>query len=100
MKLQNYKISATNDITIHQKSCLSPLDNIPFATSDVIITNDVTSISALMNVIPEQIITHKAQVTHVSPVTVVITQNHDPLRKQEVMLWDPSGTMKLILWEQ
>ena len=64
VKLQNYKMSATNDIIIDQKSRLSPLDNIPFAMSDVITANDVTSISAWMNVMPEQIISLKAQVTH------------------------------------
>ena len=85
VKLQNYKMSATN---------------ISFAMSDVITANNVTSISALMNVIAEQIISLKVQVTHVSPVKVMITQNHGPLRKHEVMLRDPSGTMKLILLEQ
>lgn len=100
VKLQNYKVSATNDIIIDQKSRLSPMDHIPFVMSDVITANDVTSISALINVMPEQIITLKAQVTHVSPVKVMITQNHGPLRKQEVLLRDPSGTIKLVLWEQ
>ena len=76
------------------------MDHIPFAIPDVITANDVTSISALINVMPEQIITLKAQVIHVSPVKVMITQNHGPLRKQEVMLKDPSGTIKLVLWEQ
>lgn len=61
-------ISASNDIIIHQKSRLSPLDNIPFAMSGEITANGVTSISALTNVMPEQIINLKAQVTHVSSV--------------------------------
>lgn len=74
--------------------------SINFVMSDVITANDVTSISALINVMPEQIITLNAQVTHVSPVKVMITQNHGPLRKQEVMLRDPSRTIKQVLWEQ
>ena len=34
--LQNYTVSATNDIIIDQKSRLSPMYHIPFAMSDVI----------------------------------------------------------------
>ena len=100
VKLQNYTVSATNDIIIDQKSRLSPMYHIPFAMSDVITANCVISISALINVMQEQIVTVKAQVTHVSSVKVMITQNHGPLRKQEVMLRDPSGTIKLVLQEQ
>ena len=33
VKLQNYKVSPTNDIIIDQKSCLSPMDHIPFVMS-------------------------------------------------------------------
>ena len=53
-----------------------------------------------MNVTAEQIITLKAEVTHVASVKHIISQHHGQLQKQEIMLRDPTGTIKLVLWEQ
>ena len=100
VKLQNYKFSTNKDIIIDQKSSLSPLEEIPFAMSKIMTANDVTNIVFLMNVTAEQIITLKAEVTHVASVKNIITQHHGQLQKQEVMLRDPTGTIKLVLWEQ
>ena len=81
VKLQNYKFSRNKDIIID-------------------VTNDVTNIVSLMNVTAEQIITFKAEVTHVASVKNITSQHHGQLQKQEVMLRDPTGTIKLVLWEQ
>ncbi|XP_028405250.1 uncharacterized protein LOC114531825 [Dendronephthya gigantea] len=68
--------------------------------SKIIKPNDVTNIVSLMNVTAEQVITLKAEVTHVASVKKIISQHHGQLQKQEVMLRDPTGTIKLVLWEQ
>ena len=75
-------------------------EKISFAMSNIITTNDVTKIASLMQVTAEQIITHKAEVTHVASVKHIISQHHGQLQKQEIILRDPTGTIKLVLWEQ
>lgn len=78
----------------------TPLEKIPFAMSKIITPNDVTNIASLMNVTAEQIITLKDEVTHVASVKNLISQHHGQLQKQEIILRDPTGTIKLVLWEQ
>ena len=68
--------------------------------SKIITANDVTNIASLMSVTAEQIITLKAEGTHVTSVKHIISQHHGQLQKQEIMLRDPTGTIKLVLWEQ
>ena len=100
VKPRHYKSSTDNDIVIDQKSLFSPCDQIPFAMSNITTADDVTNIPSLMNVTAEHVITLKAQVTHIAPVKNIISQRHGELQKQEIMLRDPSGTIKLVLWQQ
>jgi hypothetical protein len=100
VKLQNYKFSTTNDIIVDQKTSLSPLQEVPFAISKITTASDVTNIGSLLSVTAEQIITLKVEVTHIASVKTILTQHHGQLQKQEVMLRDPTGTIKLVLWEQ
>ncbi|CAB3996618.1 Hypothetical predicted protein, partial [Paramuricea clavata] len=48
-----------------------------------------------MSVTAGQIITLKTEVIHVASV-----KNISQLQKQEIILRDPTGTIKLVLWEQ
>ncbi len=100
VKLQNYKFSTTKDIIIDQKISLSPLQEVPFAMSKITTASDVINIGSLLSVTAEQIITLKVEVAHIASVQTILTQHHGQLQKQEVMLRDPTGTIKLILWEQ
>lgn len=93
VRIEHYKM-LNLDIVIEKRSTLSPLEEIPFKMSNVI-SPYVTNIGSLQNVNPDQRIKIlKAQVTHVSDVKNIVTLHHG---KQ---LRDPTGTTKLVLWEQ
>lgn len=59
----------------------------------------VSSISALNNVASEQLISTKAQVVNIAATKVVNTQYQGTLKKQEVLIRDPTSSIRVILWE-
>lgn len=59
----------------------------------------VSSFSALNNVASEQLISTKAQVVNIAATKVVNTQYQGTLKKQEVLIRDPTSSIRVILWE-
>lgn len=59
----------------------------------------VSSISALNNVASEQLISTKAQLVNIAATKVVNTQYQGTLKKQEVLIRDPTSSIRVILWE-
>ena len=59
----------------------------------------VSSISTLNNVASENLITIKAQVVNIAATKVVNMQYQRTLKKQEVLITDPTSSIKVILWE-
>ena len=90
VKLQHYKMSSSNDI----------VNEIQFEMSNIITANNLSNIGSLMSVSANQLITLQAEVTHISQVKDMPTINHGELKKQDVMIRDPTGTTKLVLWEK
>jgi hypothetical protein len=68
--------------------------------SNIITANDLSNIGSLMSVSANQLITLQAEVIHISQVKDMPTLNHGELKKQDVMIRDPTGTTKLVLWEK
>ena len=59
----------------------------------------VSSISTLNNVASGNLITIKAQVVNIAATKVVNMQYQRTLKKQEVLIRDPTSSIKVILWE-
>ena len=59
----------------------------------------VSSISTLNNVASENLITIKVQVVNIAATKVVNMQYQRTLKKQEVLIRDPTSSIKVILWE-
>lgn len=77
------------------------VSNISFQYHDYLtVTGQIESISALQDIAPDQVLTVKAEVAFVAPVKRLCTPRHGSLEKQEVMLRDPTGFIKLVLWQQ
>ena len=61
--------------------------------------NEIVSLGNLKNIAAEQLITIKAKIVNLSGVNVVPLAN-ETLRKREIDISDPTGTSKLLLWEE
>jgi hypothetical protein len=66
----------------------------------VIVPSDtLTSLDSLKSAVADQFITIKAKVQSLSAVKKIVTKFNKTLNKQEGMLLDPTGQIKVILWE-
>ena len=61
--------------------------------------NEIVSFGNLNNIAAEQLITVKAKIINLSGVKIVPLAN-ETLRKREIDISDPTGTSKLLLWEE
>jgi hypothetical protein len=97
------KITTTDgcDIRINKNTTITPLDKdkLPFQFCDELTADSNTRIplSSIYKLAAEQLITVKAKVVTISAVKV-FASNNGRLQKQEVMITDPTASMKLVLW--
>ena len=61
--------------------------------------NEIVFLGNLNNIAAAQLITVKAKIINLSGVKVVPLAN-ETLRKREIDIFDPTGTSKLLLWEE
>ena len=61
--------------------------------------NEIVSLVKLNNIAAKQLVTVKAKIINFSGVKVVLLAN-ETLRKREIDISDPTGTSKLLLWEE
>jgi len=99
VRVSNFSTSNTGDIILDNHTKITPLDSLPFTYSDSLTTTGTASISSLAQVAAEQLVTVKAQVSHVSGVKKIPTSRQGVLHKQEVIIRDPTGSIKVVLWE-
>ena len=59
----------------------------------------ITSLDLIKNAISEQFVTVNAKVHTLGDVKKITTKLNKTLDKQEGILLDPSGQMKILLWE-
>ena len=57
------------------------------------------NIAKLTSIIPEQMISPKAKVVNLQKSCKIRTNSDNPLSKREGLLLDPSGSIKIELWE-
>ena len=101
VKILNDTTSKTDDIILNHHSKIIPNEEATGFkySADLIPSGVINSISALNNVASEQVISIKAEVVNISAVKVVKTQYQGTLKKQEVLIRDPTSSIKVILWE-
>ena len=99
VRVTNVSKTNTGDIILNNQTKVTPLSHLPFEYSDILTANGTVPISSLAQVAAEQLVTVKAEVTHVSGVKKIPTLRHGVLSKQEVTIRDPTSSIKVILWE-
>ncbi|XP_028416740.1 uncharacterized protein LOC114540939 [Dendronephthya gigantea] len=104
VKLKNYKQSSNtnDDLTITKFTKVSALDKseVNFAFSEDISsasTGKPVNISAISKLASEQLIEIKGKVMKMSGIKVQSTR-FGQVKKQDVIVADPTGTIKLVLW--
>lgn len=106
VKITNYNTSAASsgkeDIIILSKTRISPITSneidFPYLT-ELTASGILPDLSALEKLAAEQLVTIKAEVAQVSAVKTLHTQYQGVLKKQEVIIRDPTTSVKLLLWE-
>ena len=81
VRVTNFSKTNTGDIILDNQTKFTHLSHLPFAYSDTLTANGTVLILSLAQVAAEQLVTVKAQVTHVSG-------------KQEVTIQDPTSSVK------
>lgn len=106
VKITNYNTSAASsgkeDIIILSKTRISPItsNEIDFPhLTELTASGILPDLSALEKLAAEQLVTIKAEVAQVSAVKTLHTQYQGVLKKQEVIIRDPTTSVKLLLWE-
>eukprot|EP00794_Sanderia_malayensis_P001490 gene1490-1649_t len=90
----------STDILMNEKVVveeLSPSD-IQFEHRETVSQEDL-DIMKLSNILPEQLVTLKAKVINLQKQEEINTNTGAVLTKREALLLDPSGTIKIVLWE-
>ena len=91
------KKEGSTDILMNDKVQLDELDSVDFERREIVPQG--LTISGLLNIMPEQLIDLKAKVISLQKPSTVKANTDNPLRKQEGLLIDPTGSIKVILWE-
>jgi ssDNA-binding replication factor A large subunit len=105
VRVKDFRTSASyggkEDLVITKKTSITPLPSTDFAYSDDVssLGSVSSNIVGLGNIAAEQLVSFKAYVAEISSVRSVRTQSGHGLRKQDVVLSDPTGSIKLTLWE-
>ena len=90
------------DIIIQKNTSFTALDNssVNFEHNELLTTTGlIPNISSLDKVASEQLISVKAHVLQLPSVKQIQTYNQGALKKQEVVLADPTNWIKLVLWQ-
>ena len=89
----------SGDLLIHKHTKIVPIDSttIPFPYLYNLNATGVMPISSIANLDLEQLVSVKAQVAHLSGVKIVHTQHQGTLKKQDVIIRDTTGSIKLTL---
>ena len=104
VKIKNFKRAndGDNSVTITKYTTITPVEqrDINFAFSEELYKSaagEPVKISSISNLVSEQLITIKAKVLKVSGEKIQATR-FGRLRKQDVIVADPTGYIKLVLW--
>ena len=96
VKIKNFTINnkyGTEDVVINKNTTITPTT----ADFDYHSQEKVLPISSLTNVAPEQLVSIKGYLAHLSATKKIIVQGSE-LKKQEGYIADPSGSIKIIFW--
>ncbi len=101
VKIQQFRTAASNDVAVDQKTEISPttLTEEQVFTPNFVPSDRITSLDSIKNAISEQFVTVQAKVHTLGDVKKITTKLNKTLDKQEGILLDPSGQMKILLWE-
>ena len=103
VRLQNIRLNEKNgkkDVVILKQTKIATLPSIDCTYSEDLDTSSLTTdIANLRQVAPEQLVSLKVEVAYVDSVKKITTQYGSFLMKQELIVRDPTGSVKLILWE-
>ncbi len=104
--MQNYKrklgLGGKDEIVIQKFTKLTPLpeSDIGFARNTMLSEVGVLpNISAIQQLALEQLLSIKAHVLDVSPLKHINSQKKGNFIKQEVLVGDPTTTIKVVLWQ-
>ena len=96
VKISNFNISnkyGRSDVVINRNTTItSTTADFPYKAQD-----DVTSIASLSKVAPQQLVSIKGKISHLSATKTIVIQD-SPVKKQEGYIVDPSGYIKVIFW--
>ena len=106
VKIENFRskpgLNGEKDIIIQKNTSFTALDNssVNFEHNELLTTTGlIPNISSLDKVASEQLISVKAHVLQLPSVKQIQTYNQGALKKQEVVLADPTNWIKLVLWQ-
>jgi hypothetical protein len=105
VKISNFKFSSNyskENVVIDRASKVTPIgDDVGFEHIEMT-PPSVTSLLSLNQVSSEQLVTLKAKVMKISGSKKITTSRNpnSPLVKQELVIVDPTVSVKVILWEQ
>ena len=101
VKINNYSIGnryVSSGLVMHNKTFFKDASK-PNFEPDQGKENENVSLGNLNNIAAEQLVTVKAKIINLSGVKVLPRAN-ETLRKREMDISDPTGTSKLLLWEE
>ena len=103
VKIQNYKtnqaLNGKDEIILQKFTKFTPLAGVDFSHNKFLsAVGIIPNISGLDKLALEQLVSIKAYVAEVSNVKQIIVHGKTPLKKQEVLIADPTSCIKLVLW--
>ena len=101
VKINQFRTAASNDVVVDQKTEISPttLTEEQMFTPNFVPSDRITTLDSIKNAVAEQFVTVKVKVHSLDNVKKITTKLNKTLDKQEGILLDPSGQMKILLWE-
>eukprot|EP00794_Sanderia_malayensis_P021336 gene21336-23411_t len=87
----------SNDILMNDKVMLEELDSVYFERREPVPEGLI--ISGLTTIMPEQLVNLKAKVINLQKPSSVNTNTDNPLQKQEGLIIDQTGSIKIVFWE-
>eukprot|EP00794_Sanderia_malayensis_P008351 gene8351-9253_t len=87
----------SNDILMNDKVMLEELDSVYFERREPVPEGFI--ISGLTTIMPEQLVNLKAKVINLQKPSSVNINTDNPLQKQEGLIIDQTGSIKIVFWE-
>ncbi|KAK2568975.1 hypothetical protein P5673_007088, partial [Acropora cervicornis] len=94
VRVTNFSKTNTDDIILDNQTKFTPLSHLPFAYSHTLTANGTVLILSLAHVAAEQLVTVKAEVTHVSGVKKTPTLRQGVVEPFQVPLTEVDPTNK------